>query len=704
LLNKGLTFCPSPGSTPKKQFLEGSLDFSRRLKIIYNEQFESNTKHLQFEFRVPSEFVPQKFSYPPEIDLLETSLKNTINQLPNKNKITDNLTIKERKALKQLKNNDSIVIKKADKGSAIVIQNKTDYCQEAERQLNNKQHYKPISAPIFPAICQQYNSILKEMLKYKLISSKVFNYLLARPDARERFFYLLPKIHKTKDKWINNIPPGRPIVSDINSESYRIARFVDFYLSPVCNLHPSYVKNTYHFLNKIKDTQVGADDLLITLDVESLYTNIDTNLGLTAIKEALSQKPKLIHGHILKLLQLCLEGNDFTFNGKNYLQIHGTAMGRTFAPKYADIVMAALEKQALNKCEKQPSLYLRYLDDIFLIWPHSIEDFNQFLQIFNNEHTSINFKANIQPHTIEFLDVLVFKGENFNKNHLLDTKVFFKETDSHSLLHKSSFHPKHVFSGLVKSQLIRFARICVHRRDFDEACHTLFTSLKNRYYSNRFLRHIKNSIVHEWYPPNQTNLFPCSKLNCTICPYLPNRDTLYSDNGRIPLPHLGSCQSKSCLFAAQCSSCNETMVVGFAQEAMGNLISTFLNGGHQKDLEFLSLHFSNPGHTGTPVFTILEYINNPSEATPNKLKWSKRLKCLTVNSDKSSQSRDNKTPFILNFHPFSQSLKNTTKNWQNTHNQQIGSPFIKRPVEILHAYARNRNLSNSLVRSRLPPS
>ena len=43
-----------------------------------------------------------------------------------------NLTREERQAMCNLKNNQSIVIKEADKGSAVVIWDKKDYHMEAE--------------------------------------------------------------------------------------------------------------------------------------------------------------------------------------------------------------------------------------------------------------------------------------------------------------------------------------------------------------------------------------------------------------------------------------------------------------------------------------------------------------------------------------------------------------------------------------------
>lgn len=46
-----------------------------------------------------------------------------------------------------------------------------------------------------------------------------------------------------------------------------------------------------------------------------------------------------------------------------FLQIKGTATGKKIAPAYADIFMAEWETGALNKCDKKPLHYFRYLNE-----------------------------------------------------------------------------------------------------------------------------------------------------------------------------------------------------------------------------------------------------------------------------------------------------------------------------------------------------
>lgn len=62
----------------------------------------------------------------------------------------------------------------------------------------------------------------------------------------------------------------------------------------------------------------------------------------------------------------------------------------------------------------------------------------------------------------------------------ISTKVYFKPTDCHALLHKSSYHPKHTFKGIIKSQIIRFYRISSKESDLQDSISVLFRSLRKR--------------------------------------------------------------------------------------------------------------------------------------------------------------------------------------------------------------------------------
>ena len=93
------------------------------------------------------------------------------------------------------------------------------------------------------------------------------------------------------------------------------------------------------------------------------------------------------------IARLVLTSNYFTFNGKIYLQKQGTAMGTRMAPNYAIIFMHSIEERILKGAEYQPQKWLRFIDDVFIIWSHGQEKLEEFLAYINELHETIKFTA-----------------------------------------------------------------------------------------------------------------------------------------------------------------------------------------------------------------------------------------------------------------------------------------------------------------------
>ena len=68
------------------------------------------------------------------------------------------------------------------------------------------------------------------------------------------------------------------------------------------------------------------------------------------------------------------------FDDKRYLQINGTAMETKMVPAFANNLMHYVENTFLSSFNLQPTAYLRYIDVIFLIWPHGIVTFKTFVE------------------------------------------------------------------------------------------------------------------------------------------------------------------------------------------------------------------------------------------------------------------------------------------------------------------------------------
>ena len=109
----------------------------------------------------------------------------------------NNLTNRERKALYQLK---SIVIKSADKGSAVVVWDREDYIKEAEKQLGDEEVYEEVSNNAAPLL-RTINGVIAKIRKRGDLKRDTLDYFIMK-DPKFSRFHLLPKIHKR----LHNVP------------------------------------------------------------------------------------------------------------------------------------------------------------------------------------------------------------------------------------------------------------------------------------------------------------------------------------------------------------------------------------------------------------------------------------------------------------------------------------------------------------------
>ena len=141
LLKRGLKFTPTPRED--KDGLNADInEFCRRLRLNYIFH-ENDSEQDEEEFQP---LVRNKSKWNPKVTK-DKHLEETIKMLKSKsleinNKVKDNLTSGERKAVIQLKADKSIIIKEADKGSAIVIMDKDYYREKILDMLTDNDYYE----------------------------------------------------------------------------------------------------------------------------------------------------------------------------------------------------------------------------------------------------------------------------------------------------------------------------------------------------------------------------------------------------------------------------------------------------------------------------------------------------------------------------------------------------------------------------------
>lgn len=169
-------------------------------------------------------------------------------------------------------------------------------------------------------------------------------------------------------------------------------------------------------------------------------------------------------------------------------------MGTKLAPAYANIFMGKLEHNILSHSLLKPSFYRRFIDDIFILWPHSELDLINFLSSLNNFHPSIKFTFEYDRNKISFLDLNIYKGPDFLTTKKLDLETHIKPTNRQAYIHAHSYHPPGASKGVALGEMKRYLRTNSRLSTFNKfkAQHT--RNLQKRGYSPKFINYHTNKV------------------------------------------------------------------------------------------------------------------------------------------------------------------------------------------------------------------
>ncbi|KAM4048783.1 vomeronasal type-2 receptor 26-like [Anomaloglossus baeobatrachus] len=228
-----------------------------------------------------------------------------------------------------------------------------------------------------------------------------------------------------------------------------VGAMIDFYLKPLVSSLPSYLRDTTSALQRLNHVSLGDDMVMVTADVESLYTSIRHEDGLraTALFLNMSTLDKSLIKLLLTLLEFVLTHNVFLFKGKYFLQAQGTAMGASCAPSYANLFLGVWEQDIFMN-ETIPEIMqvkelMRFIDDVWFIWEGSVDHLDTFIGKLN--HNDLNSKLTYKyGRSVEFLDIMI---DVSNEGEII-TNMYRKPTSTNTFLHASSSHPASTIRGI----------------------------------------------------------------------------------------------------------------------------------------------------------------------------------------------------------------------------------------------------------------
>ena len=444
---------------------EEDSEVGRQMRKKWEAQRKKERKFEGRTDRVP-DGLPQRMKEA-IVNYCETVKEDILKGL--KRQVKDNLTPQARVAMKEIQErvrSKEWAVRPADKGGGICVEPYKDIVEDGFEELGDETTFGKVEKPGTGSTVRKVEAKLKEMRDKGHITTKMRENLSAK-NARQGTMKINRKVHKKVKK--NGRHPTRVYISGIGTPTEGIAGLVEEELKEGVEAQESYIQDTADFLRKLEELgPLEEEEFLFTMDVVALYPMVPRKRAEAAMRRNLEKREtKTIPTEdLMELSKMVLDNNEFQFEGENYVQKEGTAIGSKLGKNYACAFMGEWEKEVEEKAREQigkgPRWWKRFVDDVIGVWRGSEKEFKTFIDICNGHEERIKVTYEVCKTEAVFLDVKVIRQEGGS----LKTELYIKPTDRTRYLHMDSDHPRHVKEGIAKGQARRLRRLCSADEDY----------------------------------------------------------------------------------------------------------------------------------------------------------------------------------------------------------------------------------------------
>ena len=345
-----------------------------------------------------------------------------------------------------------------DKGVGICLMKKEAYEEKLSSILQLQQFEKMTQTrknakhPAFKEE-ERVKNKLKELKDQGKIDDTTFNKMvpIAGLSSNPPRLYGLAKVHKASI-------PVRPVLSMPGSVYHPIANVVTEWLKvvPECQINTS----TKKIADSLKSVRLDDDEVMVSFDVASLYTNVPVREAIDVCADLLysgkHELPPVDKGTFKELLELCTCNFVMKTHDGFYRQIDGLAMGSPPAPPIANGWLSTFD----NRIKGDAKLCDRYMDDI--IRSIKAAEVRRKLDELNSLHSSLKFTIEEEvDRCIPFLDMLISREDG-----LLSCTWYSKPTDTGLLMNYHSLAPRRYKRSVVAGFVHRIYRACSSWENF----------------------------------------------------------------------------------------------------------------------------------------------------------------------------------------------------------------------------------------------
>jgi len=519
VLSCGNKFLPTPITSPTSFYpsLENNFNILIRNLCIGFTFRHNKDRHYNPRLHLKNpNYQPKETDDLREVKRLLLDLKNTFLQrfgsLPNTHSL-HNLTRTQWETIIELRNHPDFIVIMADKNLGLILLLRAFYILHFKKTvLSNHLVYfsldhdtDPTGSRFIISMLEKLKLILKNhdhfATRQAIMSDTHWKFIYFTlnkkvSDFKYSIIYGLLKYHKLSlailalQNYMDFIT-FRPIVNAINSVPYSASIILDDLLKEIMKKQYSYLPDSKSLVRTLDNLSIPLDTqlTLATADVKELYPSIPTVRGVQLIRSLLEQenmyRPKI--DFIIDLLLFVLNNNYVQFDNNYYRQRQGSAMGQPSAVTYANLFLASIETPWIRKYKKHIILYKRLLDDMFLLIDGDISLAQTMLKEFNELDLSIKITESISNSRVDFLDLTIYKSDNFINHRKLDISCFQKPLNRFIYIPYNSFHPNYLKMNFVKNELNRYIINNSEQKNFKIIMMEFFHRLRARGYPRPFL-------------------------------------------------------------------------------------------------------------------------------------------------------------------------------------------------------------------------
>lgn len=362
-----------------------------------------------------------------------------------------------------LNDNPDIFVSVADKGNVAVISTKAFYEVKMREHLSLSDVYQKLNTSSHIGLIKRNHTLLLKLSRVGYLGeAHVFSIISQETQIPVMYGVWKPFKHFSL----------RPILSSINVVGGRLFSVLVDILNRLDKDNKYSLVNTSQLIKEVKELSLKDNDRLFSIDVVSMFTNIQPELALSIILPRLPSvtnlNPELFREIFLFVTKFATE---FSCLGDTYKQVSGLPMGTKGSPVIASIVLSHILDTKL--LDHGPVTYLRkYVDDTILIT--SEDNARAILASLNQFDARIKFTMEEENNqgSINFLDVTLFREQGN-----ITTKWYCKPFSSNRLVNWHSEHEPHTITNTAVryiSNMLFYSHLKFHGELIEKAKLILF--------------------------------------------------------------------------------------------------------------------------------------------------------------------------------------------------------------------------------------